>query len=247
MKRWIIQSQKKYLFLALGLLYSLMIPVVWLKIESWVESWALQWGIYLYLFLTSALIIGFFSYLLGYTQDMLYQVLEKDPLTELLNQQAFFRRVRDYYQLGIRYHDEVAMMMLDIDHFKEVNDQYSHFVGSQVLKQLALLIQKELRRTDIAARFGGDEFIIFLPRTDFERANLVAERLRELIATSIFVHKDHRVHISASFGVIVSRCRIDVQVEELAEAADQLLYRAKDLGRNRVCAQTREPPLQSTA
>lgn len=228
--------QKKYLFLAIGLLYSIAVPLGWSLLAPWLQLTDYGFGLYIYLFVCTALVLGGLSYLVGYSQDMLYQILEKDPLTGLLNQQAFFRRARDYYQLGVRYHDQIAMIMLDIDHFKTVNDRHSHLVGSYVLKQLASVIENELRRTDIAARFGGDEFIIFLPRTDMERALSVAERLRELIAHTAFNYKEMPVRITASFGVVMVPCDPEISVEDLAETADQLLYQAKDEGRNRVCS-----------
>jgi len=208
---------------------------------------ALGFELYLYLFVSTAVILGFFSFLVGQTQDKLYQILEKDPLTDLLNQQAFFRKAADFYQLGVRYHDNAALIMMDVDYFKKVNDDHSHLVGSDALKQLAILIANQLRRTDIAARFGGDEFIIFLPRTDLERAYLVADRLRELIAATKFQYKDKSFSITASFGVVATVCRSEISIEELAEAADQLLYKAKDSGRNRVCSMMLEAKLRSTA
>jgi diguanylate cyclase (GGDEF)-like protein len=104
-----------------------------------------------------------------------------------------------------------------------------------VLKQIGQLIHQDLRRTDVAARFGGDEFIAFLPRTDPERAKAVAERLRRMIEDHVFCYKDQRIRVTASFGVATAYCYPTIALDEVVEQADHFLYEAKKNGRNRVC------------
>ena len=124
--------------------------------------------------------------------------------------------------------------MMDLDFFKDVNDTNNHLVGSAVLKKVGYIINEGLRETDVAARFGGDEFVICLPRTDLEMAGIVAERLRSGIEATTFSYKEHNVKVTASFGVNSMKCSSNGSVEMVTERADHLLYKAKDAGRNRV-------------
>ena len=157
--------------------------------------------------------LGLFGYILGGKQDVLYRYLENDNLTVLLNQTSFFRKANYHYQLGTRYHDSLSIIMIDLDHFKNVNDSNNHLMGSAVLKQVGKIIQQHLRETDVAARFGGDEFVICLPRTDLEQAQIVADRIRQIIAETEYNHKSHRCHVTASFGVCAELCNYESSAE----------------------------------
>ena len=156
----------------------------------------------------------------------------KDNLTILYNQPAFFDLAQRHFQIGVRYDDHLAIIMMDLDHFKKVNDSNNHLVGSALLKQVAEIIASNLRDTDIAARFGGDEFIVCLPRTSLPAARIVAERIKSTIASHEFHYQERRLHVTASLGVAVMRCRYQYSVERLVERADKHLYAAKAAGRN---------------
>jgi two-component system cell cycle response regulator len=132
----------------------------------------------------------------------------------------------------------LALMMLDIDYFKAINDNYGHDAGDDVLREFAERIRKSIRGIDLACRYGGEEFVIVMPETDLHVAGMVAERLRRKIAGEPFaVHKgSKRIEVTASIGLST----LEVKGEAVGDAlkrADAALYRAKHDGRNRVASQ----------
>ena len=238
-----LKFKRRYLFLAAGLVFAVISTALWRWIDLQLVDSApeLVRTYYLYyLFASTSLFLGGLGVYIGSSQDALYRFLELDPLTKLLNQQSFFRKTQEFIDLGQRYHDSVSIIMIDIDYFKLVNDNHSHMVGSFVLKQIGQMVAANLRKSDLAARFGGDEFIICLPRTDVERALNVAERLREAIGEAEFCYKNHNVKVTASMGIASGLCQDRLRAEDLAEQADHLLYSAKDEGRNRICTASAE-------
>lgn len=158
-----------------------------------------------------------------------------DPLTGLYNRRAFYELVTPIWRTKARKHHNMAAIILDIDRFKSINDRHGHAFGDDVLIRIAETIKKAARRRDIAARWGGEEFIIILPETDLSEAVFVAERLREQIAETRLRCEDAHVSFTASFGV-AHRKENDVTLDDLISAADDHLYRAKKLGRDRVCS-----------
>lgn len=154
-----------------------------------------------------------------------------DPLTGLANRRSF---MRFFEQLGMEANldDSSALLMMDIDHFKQVNDCYGHPVGDLVLEAVAKSIRATLRKQDLAGRLGGEEFAVFLANVCPEQALMLAERLRNSIANS-YVELDNgqRLSVTISIGV----CMLDGQaLPECLVQADQALYAAKEAGRNRV-------------
>jgi diguanylate cyclase (GGDEF)-like protein len=123
--------------------------------------------------------------------------------------------------------------MLDIDHFKQVNDSYGHGIGDQVLEGLADLVKINLRQVDILARYGGEEFVVLLPETSLEDALVTSERLREETSKTPLLTKLGLMSITISLGVVIldETCR---NLEELLDRSDQALYVSKRTGRNRV-------------
>jgi len=132
--------------------------------------------------------------------------------------------------LSKRTGDPLACMMVDVDHFKKINDQYGHPVGDEVIRQVGQILSDCVRLEDIVCRYGGEEFAILMPNTTAERAVAVAERMRRAIADAPLTIKTHYVPVTGSFGVASS----NVQNGPLVVAADQALYHAKRNGRNRV-------------
>jgi two-component system cell cycle response regulator len=132
----------------------------------------------------------------------------------------------------------VTLLMIDIDHFKRINDTYGHLVGDEVLREVAKTLQREARTVDIVARYGGEEFCVILPETTAEGALAFGERVRARIASQPAVSdKDFRgLHISVSVGVATIPNERVSSPEDLIALADEALYRAKEQGRNRVCA-----------
>lgn len=190
--------------------------------------------------LTQADLIHYFSWTIPLLIFVIWlsrridQKIARDNLTILYNQPAFFELAQRHFQIGVRYDDHMSIIMLDLDHFKDVNDGNNHLVGTALLKQVAEIIASDLRDTDIAARFGGDEFIICLPRTKLGSATIVAERIKEKIAGQVFKVRDRDIKVTASLGLATMRCRYKYSIDRLVERADQHLYEAKKAGRNTV-------------
>jgi diguanylate cyclase (GGDEF)-like protein len=125
--------------------------------------------------------------------------------------------------------------LLDIDHFKHVNDTYGHAAGDLVLRAVAAATRDECRSTDVAARLGGEELLLVLPATDLAGACVVAGRIRARIAEEPVIVDGQVIRVTASFGVACAPHQSSVRPADLVEAADRALYRAKRGGRNRVC------------
>ena len=159
-----------------------------------------------------------------------------DQLTGLYNRAYFNHFLKLEIKRAARQKAPVALMMLDIDNFKEVNDRYGHLAGDEILKALGGLIKKSIREIDMAARYGGEEFMIVLPSTDRKDAILVAERIRTHIFDQSFfpdtIQPDKRLSISIGISMYPSEA---ATVDELIKKADIHLYRAKQEGKNQVC------------
>ncbi|MGF1710246.1 diguanylate cyclase [Vibrio kagoshimensis] len=166
-------------------------------------------------------------------EDKLFLEATTDSLTKVNNRRYFMeigsRELNAYKRL-----DEglFTVLVLDIDHFKAINDQHGHSVGDKALTHFAQLCLKELRESDIFGRIGGEEFAVVLPNTNLEKAIEVANRIRALVAQTPFVSKDKPLHLTVSIGVSVLTKQD--QLEVLIEKADKALYDAKNEGRNRV-------------
>lgn len=156
-----------------------------------------------------------------------------DPLTGLYNLHAILGRLRAQVNLANRYRDNFSLILLDIDHFGKVNDRYGHLTGDEVLKKVAALIRGNIRDTDIAGRYGGQEFIIVLPRTDLASSWVAAERLRSIIQTATVKDSGgNALSVTVSQGLVGWERNDDAA--SLISRADEALCKAKEKGRNRV-------------
>lgn len=163
----------------------------------------------------------------------------KDPLTELYNRRFLAERLPQEIRRAGRYGRNLSLIMLDIDHFKAINDNYGHGAGDGVLKLCAGMLQEAIRQdVDWAARYGGEEFLLILPETDHAGALVVAERLREQLAGAPMEVGGLAIALTSSFGVSTyPHDRLgSLGAETLLEAADRALYQAKNTGRNKVCS-----------
>lgn len=160
-----------------------------------------------------------------------------DPLTLVLNRRALVNRLMAEVDRARRYESVVTVLMIDLDHFKGVNDTYGHLAGDQVLRDVAQLLQHEVRSVDIVARYGGEEFIVVLPETSTEGAVTFAERIRERIEGRMFESTGHSLLLTTSIGVASFPSARVASIEDLVARADEALYRAKAEGRNRVRAE----------
>jgi diguanylate cyclase (GGDEF)-like protein len=153
-----------------------------------------------------------------------------DELTKLYNRRYFNERLAEAMSAARRHDYPLSLIMIDLDHFKVVNDNYGHSAGDQVLKAFADLLRDMIRAEDVAARWGGEEFIIILPHTLCEAAAALAERIRD--AFENISRSTTPIALSASFGVV--QLRIGEDEDSLIRRADDALYCAKHEGRNRV-------------
>lgn len=157
----------------------------------------------------------------------------QDELTSLYNRRAFFEQGKQLFKQAKRYQQHVSVMMIDIDHFKNINDNHGHTVGDSVLKSIAGLLQKTIREVDILARIGGEEFAIILPQTGVEEASSLAERIRQCIEAEAIQHDLLQINITASFGIAACMVEGD-DLDKMLTKADDALYIAKKKGRNQV-------------
>ena len=166
----------------------------------------------------------------------LHELSIKDPLTDIYNRRHFEKLLHSEFRRAKRYSFQLSCIMLDIDHFKQINDTYGHQFGDEVLKEVSGLLKNLTRDVDIAARYGGEEFIAILPETDVEGALTLAERIRSKLAEKQYVCRGKKLTITASLGVSTMKPDSEDIADEqkLVFQADQALYQAKGAGRNRV-------------
>lgn len=159
-----------------------------------------------------------------------------DHLTGLANRRAFNEELVRHIALTNRYGRQLSLIIGDLDFFKGVNDKYGHASGDEVLKGFASAVKEEIRDTDLAARWGGEEFALLLPETDLAGAVVLAEKLRERCASYRFQFQGEDVQVTCSFGVVEMYYEKD-DIVSLFDRADKLLYHAKQSGRNCVASQ----------
>ena len=167
--------------------------------------------------------------------NTLRQLADSDPLTGLLNRRAFNAFAQDGFQHFARYKRGLSMFIIDIDHFKRVNDTFGHQAGDEVIRAIGAKISGAIRTTDKAARFGGEEFVVMLREVDPAMAHKLAERIRCSIGETPVLHAGSPIHVTVSIGMAVIT-PTDRDIDDVIERADRALYRAKAKGRNRVVA-----------
>jgi len=176
-----------------------------------------------------------FQFRIGQEQRLRAEEMARiDPLTGVNNRRAFYDISAPICNISMRHGRHLSVILLDLDHFKRVNDSYGHVCGDEVLKATAAELKRSIRDHDVIARWGGEEFILLLPETGLEEAVRLAERLRQAVEGIRLTCQGNRIGITASFGV--AEKHTDARdLGELITMADQQLYRAKNSGRNRVC------------
>ena len=175
-------------------------------------------------------------------QQQVHRLLAHDDLTGLLTSKSFFSELRREAVRAAAESLPFCVLMMDLDHFKEVNDQYGHLVGSRTLEILGTIIKNALRAGDVAARFGGEEFAAFLLDADYAQGLVAAERVRSAVQDQVFpatraesAEEGGSLRVTMSIGVAAFPDDATDPIE-LVELADSALYRAKREGRNRICA-----------
>lgn len=174
----------------------------------------------------------------NYLKDNLQQQRDRaltDPLTKLPNRHAYNERLHLEYNRWRRYNKPLSLIMVDIDLFKNINDDYGHLAGDSALRETAQIIQQGIRGTDFVARFGGEEFILLMPETSITEATKTVNKIRLSIQNNQIHEGAANFTLTASFGV--STFEEDDTFSSVLERADKALYRAKKKGRNQVCVQ----------
>jgi two-component system, cell cycle response regulator len=170
------------------------------------------------------------------TNAHLKKMVDTDDLTGLLNMRSLYSRLNYEIARGKRYNRTVCVVMMDLDHFKSVNDGHDHLFGSFVLSEIGKLIKASIRNVDIAARFGGDEFLIVLTEIDRETALVFCDRLRMQIENYSFQNGTDEMSLTTSIGFAITDPKSpDIDGKQLVKIADRALYDAKRSGRNLVC------------
>ena len=158
-----------------------------------------------------------------------------DPLTNLYNRRHLDQVLEEEYRNSTLSKQPLAIVMVDIDHFKPINDHYGHDEGDKALIHIASILKGSLRKYDIVSRFGGEEFLVILPKTMMKDAVVIAERIRRSVETTPLSVGDEKVYLTISLGVAAIPAILPDSKEEFIKCADTALYEAKDKGRNRVC------------
>jgi two-component system cell cycle response regulator len=170
-------------------------------------------------------------------QRQLYEISTRDALTNLLNRRSFNDRLAVEIAYARRHGSLLAALMIDLDHFKLVNDTHGHLAGDRVLAAVAAFVLGQVRIEDIAARYGGEEFIIVLRDIPSSGVLTLAERIRRGVEQLVIEHEGAKLPVTVSIGLAARQGSSTLTAEELIAAADREMYRAKSAGRNRVVAE----------
>jgi diguanylate cyclase (GGDEF)-like protein len=163
----------------------------------------------------------------------LQKLADTDFLTGLMNRRSFLTAADDAMQFCRRYQRGMATLMIDIDHFKKINDTHGHAAGDEAIKRIAEIVGRTIRTTDKAARFGGEEFVVLLREIDQATVLMLAERIRKTIEVTTIQSESGAIPATVSIGLALLDER-DRDVQDMIERADRALYIAKKTGRNRV-------------
>ena len=190
--------------------------------------------IYSYIYFGTIIVFGVFGSLIGAREDMLREMALTDVLTGLYNSRHLWARIHDEYALARRHQTPLSLVILDLDNFKSVNDNYGHPVGDHFLKNMGMTIKSIIREGETGARVGGEEFAVLLPHTSVNEATVVAERIRKAIEERRMKINAEEIGVTASAGVACTLGNETHGAEEIYQLADQALLQAKRAGRNRV-------------
>lgn len=207
----------------------------------WKEEWARYSFFYIYTTLGTCTAFGLFGYILGgKADDLIWKEirLSKDVLTDPLTSLGNHRFLHETFKVEFRRHVTsrlpISCVMLDLDHFKKINDTYGHPFGDYVLKHFAAIMRKCVREGDTLSRYGGEEFLCILPNCDQDQVRIVAERIRKATERHLFTNKNHRVQLTVSLGAVTSYESSGLNYRHLIALSDRALYEAKGKGRNRL-------------
>jgi diguanylate cyclase (GGDEF)-like protein len=165
--------------------------------------------------------------------DVVFRMAITDGLTGLANRKQLDTVLSEELPRAQRHGRSLSLLMIDIDHFKTINDSFGHVTGDSVLRGIATALQKRVRPNDKLGRYGGEEFCLVLPETSLSSAVRIAEEMRDIVANQAFAAEGQEVRVTVSIGAAAANPIMTA--EQLYAAADEMLYKAKNSGRNRVC------------
>ena len=246
---------QKYVYLWVGILVGLGAPVTHIFLDM-AETHQDVWVCFLkeledhgfLLSLVAPLVTGIFGFILGLLEDkVLFQKanlermsrqLERqsmtDDITGLYNHRHILVEIDREVERANRYGRILSGMMIDIDDFKKANDHYGHLAGDALLRDVADVLQRSIRKVDILGRYGGDEFFVILPETDTEASRVVAERIQKNIRQHSFRFKETPLAVTVSIGLLSFPAGRKIDVETFIEEVDRVMLEAKRLGKDRV-------------
>lgn len=166
--------------------------------------------------------------------DEIYRLTTVDGLTQVNNRRSFDEAIEREISRCRRYGRTLSLVLIDVDHFKRINDTFGHLAGDAVLKEVASAIKKRIRKEDLLARYGGEEFAVLTPEVDQKGALAMAEKVRKVVEKHEFSFDGERIPVTISCGVSTLGKKGD-GAEALVQRADEKLYEAKEAGRNQVC------------
>ena len=167
-------------------------------------------------------------------QEKIAMMSIRDELTRLYNRRYFNEVIEKEVSRAMRYETDLVLCMIDLDYFKKINDTYGHLAGDITLSEIAEILKKCVRKSDMCCRYGGEEFTVIMTNTDIKGAGKVSERFRKMVAQRLFKYNASKFHCTVSVGIAAYNPELKQSSTELVEAADIALYQAKAQGRNRV-------------
>ena len=233
-------KRRRWHYATIGILLSFIGPLGdWLVVKLFARSTNDSFYLTLiYIELFSLVFFSVFGYILGRSTEKLEQLAFHDNLTGLYNRHYLFEKLSELMALHKRYQEKLSLVMLDLDHFKKVNDSYGHAVGDKTLKAAAKCIMEEIRDTDFGSRYGGEEFIIICPHTGVSDCHEVAERIRIAINNLQSDALGFPGPQTISAGVYELSSGQDASLMKILNNVDEALYHAKNTGRNKVVIYT---------
>ena len=169
-------------------------------------------------------------------QEKLTVLATTDSLSGLYNRPEFLKLAQRELSWAKTHNEKLALLMIDLDLFKSINDTYGHAAGDKVIREMGNIIMTGFRKTDFAGRLGGEEFAVLLKNTSLEEAKRVAEKFRETVSKKKVVYEKRKISFTVSIGVASSSCDNNSNIEDILKQADNALYKAKAKGRNCVWA-----------
>lgn len=171
-------------------------------------------------------------------QEEINKLTTYDSLTGLLNRSVFMERATHLFNIAVRGEEAFSIIIVDIDRFKDVNDTYGHATGDQILANFGKLLRTTLRKSDLGCRYGGEEFALFLPKTNTRQAQEFSERIHQLVKEDEAEYNGTLIKLTLSVGIVSFPKERAISAEGLVNMADQALFHAKKTGRNRTIVYT---------